>query len=139
MLFGTDNNSNLLLRCLGISEFDVPRFRNCYLKDDRIIIYTRTGGGNRDYYDSLEDCKCYFPERFSKDAPVENHPSGPWNQDLRNIAGYVTDYDDDFDSTYAYFEFSFPEDYALDLTAMSKKNKQHTPSEQWQKLFESMQ
>ena len=47
-LFGTNPFANALLMALGITASDVPRFRDCYLDDDgKIVIFTRTGGGNR--------------------------------------------------------------------------------------------
>ena len=62
------------------------RFRDIYLNEDgtEIILYTRNGGGNRKEY-------WYIFEILS------HHPN------------YLTDYDDDFDCTYAYIKFSIPE------------------------------
>lgn len=69
-----------------------PRFRDCYLSEDKghIEIYTRVGGGNReDYADEIEK--------------------------LRSMPTYVSDEDDDFDCTYATFTFGVPEELRADF------------------------
>lgn len=69
-----------------------PRFRDCYLSDDKdhIEIFTRVGGGNREgYADEIED--------------------------LRLMPTYVSDEDDDFDCTYATFTFGVPEEWRADF------------------------
>jgi hypothetical protein len=88
-LFGMNPAAGYLLGSLNKTDGDFGRFRDAYYekKDDgtgRIIVYTRCGGGNRDDYEFV------FNE-------MEVHPL------------YLTNYDDDFDSTYAYFEFLAPD------------------------------
>ena len=63
------------------------RLRDVYLSKDKtkVVIFTRIGGGNRSYHT-------------------------PAITKLRNFKGYVTDYDDDFDNTYAYFEYQIPQE-----------------------------
>ena len=63
------------------------RLRDAYLSKDKtkVVIFTRIGGGNRSYHT-------------------------PAITKLRNFKGYVTDYDDDFDNTYAYFEYQIPQE-----------------------------
>lgn len=114
ILFGSNNLSHVLLATIGLTVNDVPRFRDCYLMGDKIVIYTRTGGGNREEYDSE-------------------------NSDLVNNPYYHDDYDDDFDSTYAYFEFNFPDKFKNDLKAMSEKQGDYSPSKNWKHLIESLQ
>lgn len=106
LLFGVNSLAPILLKHLGLSEDDIPRFRDCYLDGDQIVIYTRTGGGNRDFYEDEETCRSNYPEYFQK---KEDAPKGPWNADLRKSKYYQSDEDDDFDSTYAYFRFRVPE------------------------------
>lgn len=130
-LFGVNNVAPVLLAALGLTESDVPRFRDCYLHDGGITIYTRTGGGNRDYYENEDSCRECYPEYFDDDDP----PSGPWNDDLRNSKHFLYDEDDDFDSTYAYFQFKYPEEYADDLKALSDKDESFTPSQKWEALL----
>ncbi len=69
-----------------------PRFRDCYLSEDKehIEIYTRVGGGNRDEY-------------AGEMAAMQSMPT------------YVSDEDDDFDCTYATFTFAVPEEWGEDF------------------------
>lgn len=82
MLFGKNPNTKEILAALGLEECQVERFRDCFIEDGKIVIFTRTGGGNR--------------EDYPNEALV-NHPN------------YLYDEDDGFDSTYAYYYFSLPE------------------------------
>jgi hypothetical protein len=135
MLFGVNQAAPVLLAALGLSVSDVPRFRDAYVAGDRIVIHTRTGGGNRDYYENAETCRANYPEYFKG----ENDPSGPWNDDLRANPHYDQDADDDFDSTYADFFFRFPDEYAADLQAYAAANPAITPSEKWQALLAALE
>ena len=109
---------------------------DCFIQDNSICVHTRTGGGNRDFYESEEICRQNYPAHFGDNKEL---PTNAWNSDLRNHPNFVTDYDDDFDCTYANFIFSFPEDYKQDLEALAKDNQDHKPSEKWQLLFKSME
>jgi hypothetical protein len=68
----------------------IPRFRDMYsrVKDGKpqIVIYSRTGGGNRGDY------------------LVQNG-------ELTHHALYIEDFDDDFDSTFAHFVFKVPDKF----------------------------
>lgn len=108
-LFGVNNAAPVLLKILNLSAGDFGRFRDCYLNKDgtKIIVYTRLGGGNReDYIDIIK--------------AMRKHPN------------YEYDYDDDFDSTYAYFEFTIPDEYKEDLKRID--GQRETPTEKFQKL-----
>jgi hypothetical protein len=85
MLHGTDPLAALLLQVLRFSPATVARFRDCHLSGDgqRIILLTRTGGGNR----------ASFPA---------------WWELIREHPEYISDRDDDFDSTFAITEFHVP-------------------------------
>ena len=65
----------------------IPRFRDAFVTEDinapQIVIFTRTGGGNRSEY--------------------EGESISPNNHDLRGIEGFVRDEDWGLDSTYAFF------------------------------------
>jgi hypothetical protein len=85
-----------ILPMLGKHPDDYPRFRDCFTEDDEnpeyndhIHIYTRTGGGNREEY--------------------ENE-----NEEITCMEGFVTDYDDFFDNTYAHWVFKIPEKFISD-------------------------
>lgn len=132
LINGVDSQSNFLLALLGLTRTDVPRFRDCYWNGEEICIYTRTGGGNRDYYESLESCKKNYPEDFTGDNP----PKGPWNDDLRKMPTFKRDEDDSFDSTYATFFFALPEVFSelkYDLKAADA-----TPQQKFESFLERL-
>lgn len=123
MLFGENPHSDTLLSFLGLTTADVPRYRDCWVEGDKIVIHTRTGGGNRDYYENMERCKNNYPEYFGK----EDEPNGPWNDDLEANEYYLYNEDSDGDSTYANFYFEIPpqfheatKDIPQDLSAEQK-------------------
>ncbi len=119
-----------LLTILGfIGDGHIPRFRDCYLDAERkrICIHTRTGGGNRAQYEK----KLYKP-----DPDTGKTYTGPWNDDLRGVPGFISDEDMEFDTTYATFYYHFPDKYA-DLLTLFCKDVGHvdTPEEKWKTLF----
>lgn len=81
----------LFMPMLGRKQEEYPRFRDCFLSDDKkhIAIYTRCGGWNRN---------CGMGEEELMADPL-----------------FYTSYDDDFDSTYATYEFSVPEKWQSDF------------------------
>lgn len=85
---------------------NVERFRDCFLEDDKIVIYTRTGGWNR-----------------------EDYP----NEILTNHQNYLYDEDDEFDCTYANYYFSIPEKWKKDLEVILNGNVNDT-SKEYQEL-----
>lgn len=91
MMFGFNPACILLMPMLGRRENEYPRFRDCYLSDDKehIVIYTRVGGNNRD---------CGFGEDALYDDP-----------------NFYRTYDDDYDNTYASYEFNVPEKWRKDF------------------------
>ena len=98
-----------------------PRFRDCWLSDDgeRIVIYTRVGGGNRsDPYDEDYDPDWDFGEGKLYEMP-----------------NFVRTYDDAWDSTYGYYEFSVPDEWRLDFELV----KEHRLSELSDAYVERMQ
>jgi hypothetical protein len=75
----------LLMQGMEWTPETFPRFRDCYpdisdRNDPKVIVLTRTGGGNREYYEKE-------------------------NEAIREMAGFVSDKDDDFDSTFAHWSF----------------------------------
>lgn len=94
MLFGINPNSNFILSTLELNREMVGRFRDCFVINGEIAIYTRNGGGNRDDY----------AEVFEQ---LSNHPC------------YLRDEDDAFDSTYATIYFKFPEQFAEQLSKLN--------------------
>lgn len=150
MLHGQNNLSESLLFILGITKNDVPRFRDAFIHNDHIIIHTRTGGSNRAYYENKElyceqvtkdnaILKEYGAEAEYIDLAKEDWSTHQWNEDLRKLPGYVKDEDDDFDSTYASFYYSFSADLKDDLLEIQKANPTKIPSERWKQLFKQME
>ena len=116
MLFGQNPASGFLVASLNKTTGDFGRFRDAYYEktDDggKIIVYTRNGGGNRDDYEDVFD-------------EMETHPL------------FITDYDDDFDCTYADIFFKYPAGYEEVLSEMAKGTI--TPAEKWKMLFEQLE
>lgn len=89
-VFGYNPQSPLLLEALGLAPEEFRRFRDAFVADDEIVVYTRLGGGNRpDYQDVFEKMK--------------RHPL------------YLRDADDKFDSTYCSFFFRIPLEWKSEL------------------------
>lgn len=106
MLFGFNPSCFLFMPMLGKKQEEYPRFRDCFLSDDckRIVIYTRTGGGNREYYEEE-------------------------NQIMFNDPLYVKDYDEEDDNTYLYVEFNVPEKWVEDFNLIIKGKLKETSND----------
>jgi hypothetical protein len=102
-LFGMNPASNVLLKMAGLTMDEIPRFRDVSVDAGDIVVYTRTGGGNRECYAEDGDCsECYHTA----------------NSALAAKPNYLNDTDDDFDSTYAYFRFAPLDEYKELLGAL---------------------
>jgi len=113
VLFGTNPLAPVLLAVLGLRPVweDVGRFRDVWITEEgRIVILTRNGAGNRECWE-FEGCNP--TSRDPKDHDPRCLVRINWN--LTRHPNYVRDYDDQYDPTYAYFEFYVPERYR-DLT-----------------------
>lgn len=107
-----------ILPVLGKHPDSYPRFRDCFLFDEqrpefdgKIHIYTRVGGGNRDAYDEQIE-------------------------ELRRNPLYVTDYDDDFDNTFATFVFDIPPEFKQDIENAKKMLLADLSPKYREKLYE---
>lgn len=90
MISGYNPACLLILPMLGRKQEDYPRFRDCYVTDENnIAIYTRVGGGNRN---------CGFGEEA-----------------LYDDENFIKTYDDEFDNTYATYEFKVPDRWKNDF------------------------
>lgn len=120
MLHGVNPISPILLAILGIDQkgsiYSSGRFRDIHLdeKGEKIILYTRNGGGNREEYQPLIDV-------------LATHPN------------YLTDYDDDFDCTYAYIEFSVPEKAKEFVKSIMTGEKPKTIHEKFAETIKNME
>jgi hypothetical protein len=125
-LFGMNQAVPYLLDILKLTPEETGRLRDAYVKDGHIILYTRNGGGNREWQ----------AEAITR---MRNHPN------------YIKDWDWDFDSTYANFEFSVPDGQTsagkagmtdnhqlINLIAEYQGKTFLAPEERWDKMFGDM-
>jgi len=103
-LFGENPMADSLLKIVGLDRNQIPRYRDCRLSEDKtkVIVFTRTGGGNR-------ECFCETPLTIL-------HEEGCYaflNERMTQNPNYLSDHDDDFDSTYAYWEFKIPDPFLV--------------------------
>lgn len=94
-LFGMNKNTSAILKLIGLNINFFARFRDVDLinNGETVRVFTRTGGNNREYYQDI------------------------W-EEIRKDSNYITDYDDDFDCTYAYIEFKVPENKLIEAKSM---------------------
>ena len=85
---GSNENAHKILKLIGLTANDFPRYRDVSLwnNNTEIRVLTRAGGGNREEYQVNIN-------------------------ELKNNKYYLRDEDDDFDSTYAYIFFKVPTEY----------------------------
>lgn len=85
LMFGKNTDTKEVLAIIGLEEWEIERFRDCWIdeEENRICILTRTGGWNREDYPNVV---------------------------LTTNQYYLYDEDDDFDNTYATYYFSIPEE-----------------------------
>lgn len=130
MMFGNDPLAAVTLEALQLSTNDIPRFRDAYFDADKncLVVYTRTGGGNRDYYD---EPNAYENEGYE----------GPFNRDLQAHPEYIRDEDDDFDCTYAYFYFNVPESFKpiFDTFKSLGAGQNPNPTEKFAKMIKDLE
>ena len=112
MVFGQNGSSDAILATLRLSRGDFGRFRDVFVANGEIAVYTRNGGGNR------EDYQVVFDE-------MEKHPC------------YLRNKDDDFDCTYATIYFKFPEQYAEELKQIDS-GETFNPSKMWIDAIEAI-
>lgn len=105
MVCGFNPACVLIMPMLGRKQNEYPRFRDCFVSEGgNIIIYTRVGGGNRN---------CGYGE-----------------EELYKGPHFVKTYDDDYDSTYGYYEFSVPGKWKSDFNLIMS-GKQHEVSDEY--------
>ncbi len=130
MMFGVSPLAGLTLQSLNLTPNDIPRFRDAYFdaEENRLVIYTRTGGGNREYYGGPNG---YDNEDYG----------GPFNEDLEAHPNYLHDEDDDFDCTYAYFYFSIPESFVPIFETFKSlgAGQDLNPTEKFAKMIEDLE
>ena len=90
LMNGINPAAIFILPMLGHHPDWYGRFRDCFVDDGMIHVYTRLGGGNREDYEDII-------------KKIRAHPD------------FVTDRDDDFDCTYATFIFNVPKQWQADF------------------------
>lgn len=111
LFHGRNPQADAILAMLNLTKGDFARFRDVFVTQGQIAVYTRLGGGNRDSYEEVF-------ESMSK------HPN------------YLDDRDDDFDSTYCTFYFSFPDAFKDELSAMDRG--EWSGDKAWDELFQKI-
>lgn len=113
MMNGVNQATFFILPMLGEKHPDeYPRFRDCFIEDGKICVYTRVGGNNR---------YCGFGEE-----KLYEHPN------------YLESQDDDFDNTYASYYFAIPDEWKEDfdkITSGNIKNISQSYKERLYKVF----
>lgn len=114
IICGVNPATFVILPMLGKHPDEYPRFRDCFVskqsEKDVICIYTRIGGGNRkDYTREIEE--------------------------LRKMEGYINDYDDKSDSTYATFTFRVPEKWEADFQKIKEGKFKEVSQEYQEQIF----
>jgi hypothetical protein len=112
LVFGKNPIDAVLLKMLDLTPDDFGRYRDTYVTEKHIVVYTRCGGGNRYDYDQVFEFASIHPH-------------------------YHYDEDDDYDSTYASIFFKHPPEYAELLKELAAGVV--TPSEKWKLLFEKLE
>lgn len=115
VLFGVNECCGALLNGLGVDYKNVPRFRDCFLNvtGTEVIIYTRTGGGNRAEYAEA-------------------------NEAMTRIAGYLDNHDDSFDSTYALFRYEVPKDMREIAKTLAGQGYGVDPAKRWREALNNI-
>ena len=99
-----------ILPMLGREPDEYPRFRDCFVEDDKIAVYTRVGGPNR-------NCG-YGEEKLFIDP------------------NFIRSYDDDYDSTYGTYLFRVPKKWKSDFDKIIDGKLKETSDEYKQYIKE---
>lgn len=104
MINGFNPACIFIMPMLGRRQEEYPRFRDCFVtEENNIAIYTRVGGGNRG---------CGFGE-----------------EELYEDENFLTTYDDEFDCTYATYEFKVPDKWKNDFNKILSDDLQNVSAE----------
>lgn len=118
-MLGLDNGKMAVafLQMAGLEPGEIPRFRDCYPSKNgkTIVVYTRTGGNNREEYEEELEA-------------------------LYNKDNFINDYDDDFDDTYMSLEFSPLPKWKSVIANMVSKDPQvtQTGAEKFKHVLETL-
>jgi len=114
-LSSPDPTAPFVLTYLQLDPQVCKRFRDAWIADHELAVYTRLGGNNRSRY----------PEVFEL---IRKHPH------------YLRDVDDQFDNTYCTFFFSVPEQYKGEVDSyLEKFGPGMTGDQRWKAGFERLE
>jgi len=127
LVFGANPAGPTILAMLGFKSVgEVGRYRDCFISEGKIAIYTRNGGRNREHWDDNrpagEECTC---PGCTIEYRLPKHPN------------YLYDRDDEFDYTYATVYFSFPAEWKELLEKMDSGEK-WDPDARWLTAIEQL-
>jgi hypothetical protein len=110
-IFGYNEFALEILAVLELKPQDFERFRDAFVTNGEIAVYTRLGGGNREGY----------AETIEK---LQKHPL------------YLRDKDDSYDSTYATFYFRIPDQYRELMKRCDIG--EFSPEDRWKQAMENL-
>ena len=119
MVCNINPDAGRVLNLIGLDPaflIEECRLRDVYLSKDRtkVVIFTKIGGGNRESYS----------------ASIKR---------LKNFKGYIRDYDDDFDNTYASFEYQIPSNKLMEVVAFLSSSDTTTGGEKLKQSLENLE
>ena len=135
MYLFSDLTEELTLKHLGLHKDGIPRYRFCrvavyddllsreYIGRILIQIQTRTGDGNRDWYEDIESCVDSAGCLPEKGVNWDGNVNWGTNKYMRDSPYYLWDKDDDDDRTYANFWFELPEGVEIKLMKVDTEEK----------------
>lgn len=129
MIFGNNPLYKVILATLDLTENDVGRFRDVFITEGKIAVYTRNGGNNRQHFEFS-----YPEEEEGEDCPC---PGCFMTYRAHRHSNYLYDRDDEFDNTYATIYYSFPDEYAEDLKQLDT-DETFDPSQRWLDFIEAL-
>lgn len=136
MLHGVNPLSDIILAMLDLKRADIPRFRDVHFHESKIAVYTRLGGNNRECWNSQWGAvsKSLLDEGWTQETCT---CPGCWiSRTVAEHPSYLSDSDDDFDSTYATVYFSIPKEWnhLIELT----KEMKWRGDDEWDKTFKRL-
>ena len=124
-LYNMINGRNISLEILArpllhIRADKFPRYRDIYIENGELHVYTRMGGGNSECWEKkADDCKC--PACTAKSIEVL----------------YCNKrFDDDFDETYCTFVIKIPDDFKVDFEKLKAGHTSDFSKEYNKKIVE---
>jgi hypothetical protein len=106
IVFGYNEHTAEILDALGVQPNYFGRFRDAFVAEGQIVVYTRNGGVNRQHGETI-----FTANKFDvkgAEAPGCGCPGCIMKFRIPQHPLYISDRDDSFDSTYASIFFRIP-------------------------------